>query len=152
MEFDPDSLSFGEDLEEDVKKDPSLDSSTDAELSYNEIKDAHWFYDTPGIMKEHDVRLPIQTVLACDIIMFIITIISNILKSLSLCATKDFDQNVTSQVLSLLNEQEVKLLVPTQAITPRTFIMKPGMVLLLGALARIDYLEVRFHLTYENNI
>lgn len=63
VEFDPDSLSFGEDLEEDVKKDPSLDSSTDAELSYNEIKDAHWFYDTPGIMKEHDVRLPIQTVL-----------------------------------------------------------------------------------------
>ncbi len=63
MEFDPDSLSFGEDLEEDVKKDPSLDSSTDAELSYNEIKDAHWFYDTPGIMKDRDVRLPIQTVL-----------------------------------------------------------------------------------------
>ncbi|RXN29128.1 nitric oxide-associated 1-like protein [Labeo rohita] len=55
VEFDPDSLSFGEDLEEDVKKDPSSDSSTDAELTYNEIKDAHWFYDTPGIMKEHDV-------------------------------------------------------------------------------------------------
>lgn len=98
VEFDPDSLSFGEDLEEDIKKNPSLDSSTDAELSYNEIKDAHWFYDTPGIMKEHDV-------------------------------------------LSLLNEQEVKLVVPTQAIMPRTFVMKPGMVLFLGALARIDYLE-----------
>ncbi|XP_073676470.1 nitric oxide-associated protein 1 [Garra rufa] len=98
VEFDPDSLSFGENLEEDVKKDPFLDSSTDAELTYNEIKDAHWFYDTPGIMKEHDV-------------------------------------------LSLLNEQEVKLVVPTQAITPRTFIMNPGMVLFLGALARIDYLE-----------
>ncbi|XP_016102483.1 nitric oxide-associated protein 1-like [Sinocyclocheilus grahami] len=98
VEFDPDSLSFGEDLGEDVKKDPSLDTSTDAELTYNEIKDAHWFYDTPGIMKEHDV-------------------------------------------LSLLNEQEVKLVVPTQAIMPRTFIMKPGMALFLGALARIDYLE-----------
>ncbi|KTF81131.1 hypothetical protein cypCar_00005241 [Cyprinus carpio] len=98
VEFDPDSLSFGEDLGEDIKKDPSLDASTDAELTYNEIKDAHWFYDTPGIMKEHDV-------------------------------------------LSLLNEQEVKLVVPTQAIMPRTFIMKPGMVLFLGALARIDYLE-----------
>uniref|UniRef100_A0A8C1AFP6 Nitric oxide associated 1 n=1 Tax=Cyprinus carpio carpio TaxID=630221 RepID=A0A8C1AFP6_CYPCA len=98
VEFDPDSLSFGEDLEENVKKDPSLDLSTDAELSYNEIKDAHWFYDTPGIMKEHDV-------------------------------------------LSLLNEQEVKLVVPTQAIIPRTFVMKPGMALFLGALARIDYLE-----------
>ncbi|XP_043112832.1 nitric oxide-associated protein 1 [Puntigrus tetrazona] len=95
VEFDPDSLSFGEDLEEEVKKDPS---STDAELSYNEIKDAHWFHDTPGIMKEHDV-------------------------------------------LSLLNEQEVKLVVPKHAITPRTFIMNPGMVLFLGALARIDYLE-----------
>lgn len=63
VEFDPDSLSFGEDLGEDIKKDPSLDASTDAELTYNEIKDAHWFYDTPGIMKEHDVSLPIQTVL-----------------------------------------------------------------------------------------
>lgn len=63
MEFDPDSLSFGEDAEEGVKQNPSLDSSTDAELTYNEIKDAHWFYDTPGIMKEHDVSLSIQTVL-----------------------------------------------------------------------------------------
>lgn len=27
MEFDPDSLSFGEDLGEDIKKDPSLDAS-----------------------------------------------------------------------------------------------------------------------------
>ncbi|KAK9963411.1 hypothetical protein ABG768_006598 [Culter alburnus] len=98
VEFDPDSLSFGEDAEEGVKQNPFLDSSTDAELTYNEIKDAHWFYDTPGIMKEHDV-------------------------------------------LSLLNEQEVKLVVPTHAITPRTYVMNPGMVLFLGALARIDYLE-----------
>ncbi|CAM4616651.1 unnamed protein product [Leuciscus chuanchicus] len=98
VEFDPDSLSFGEDAEEGVKQNPALDSSTDAELTYNEIKDAHWFYDTPGIMKEHDV-------------------------------------------LSLLNEQEVKLVVPTHAITPRTYLMNPGMVLFLGALARIDYLE-----------
>lgn len=98
VEFDPDSLSFGEDTEEGVKQNLSLDSSTDAELTYNEIKDAHWLYDTPGIMKEHDV-------------------------------------------LSLLNEQEVKLVVPTHAITPRTYLMNPGMVLFLGALARIDYLE-----------
>ncbi|KAG1962382.1 nitric oxide-associated protein 1 [Pimephales promelas] len=97
VEFDPDSLSFGEDVEEGVKQNQSLDS-TDAELTYNEIKDAHWFYDTPGIMKEHDV-------------------------------------------LSLLNHQEVKLVVPTHAITPRTYLMNPGMVLFLGALARIDYLE-----------
>ncbi|KAK7141049.1 hypothetical protein R3I93_015260 [Phoxinus phoxinus] len=98
VEFDPDSLSFGEDAEEGVKRNQSLDSPADAELTYNEIKDAHWFYDTPGIMKEHDV-------------------------------------------LSLLNEQEVKLVVPTHAITPRTYLMNPGMVLFLGALARIDYLE-----------
>lgn len=48
------------------------------------------------------------------------------------------------QILGLLNEQEVKLVVPTHAITPRTFVLKPGMVLFLGALARIDYLQVRF--------
>ncbi|XP_067313230.1 nitric oxide-associated protein 1 [Pseudorasbora parva] len=98
VEFDPYSLSFGEDTEEDAKPNQSLDPSIDKELTYNEIKDAHWFYDTPGIMKEHDV-------------------------------------------LSLLNEQEVKLVVPTHAITPRTYVMNPGMVLFLGALARIDYLE-----------
>ncbi|XP_056625973.1 nitric oxide-associated protein 1 [Triplophysa dalaica] len=98
FEFDPDSLSFGENPEEDNIQNVSQDAPTDTELAYNEIKDAHWFYDTPGIMKE------------CDI-------------------------------LSLLNEQEVKFVVPTQAITPRTFVMKPGMVLFLGALVRIDYLE-----------
>lgn len=48
------------------------------------------------------------------------------------------------QILAVLNEQEVKLVVPTHSITPRTFVLKPGMVLFLGALARIDYLEVRF--------
>lgn len=47
------------------------------------------------------------------------------------------------QILSLLQEQEVKLVLPTRAITPRTFVLKPGMVLFFGALARIDYLEVR---------
>ncbi|XP_017561759.2 nitric oxide-associated protein 1 [Pygocentrus nattereri] len=98
VEFDPDSLSFGEDLQKDSFGKPDPEPVEDGGLSYNEIKDAHWFYDTPGIMKEYDV-------------------------------------------LSLLNEQEVKMVVPTQAITPRTFILKPGMVLFLGALARIDYLE-----------
>lgn len=29
------------------------------ELSYNELKDAHWLYDTPGIIKEHDVRFSV---------------------------------------------------------------------------------------------
>lgn len=54
------------------------------------------------------------------------------------------------QVLNLLNEQEVKLVVPTHAITPRTFVMKPGMVLFVGALVRMDYLEVRYSLICEN--
>uniref|UniRef100_W5K952 Nitric oxide associated 1 n=1 Tax=Astyanax mexicanus TaxID=7994 RepID=W5K952_ASTMX len=99
VEFDPDSLSFGEDLTEDSVGKPREDTDTvETELPYNEIKDAHWFYDTPGIMKEYDV-------------------------------------------LSVLNEQEVKIVSPTHAITPRTFLLKPGMVLFLGALARIDYLE-----------
>ncbi|KAL7861122.1 hypothetical protein AOLI_G00174710 [Acnodon oligacanthus] len=97
VEFDPDSLSFGEDLQKDSFGKPDPEPIEEGGL-YNEIKDAHWFFDTPGIMKEYDV-------------------------------------------LSLLNEQEVKMVVPTQAITPRTFILKPGMVLFLGALARIDYLE-----------
>lgn len=94
VEFDADSLSFGGDLDGDVQKSPKAD----AELSYNEIKDAHWCYDTPGIIKENDL-------------------------------------------LSVLTEQEVKLVVPTVAITPRTFLLKPGTVLFLGGLARIDYLQ-----------
>ncbi|XP_072549592.1 nitric oxide-associated protein 1 [Salminus brasiliensis] len=98
VEFDPDCLSFGEDLHEDSFDKPRAEPTVETELPYNEIKDAHWFYDTPGIMKESDV-------------------------------------------LSVLNEQEVKLVLPTHAITPRTFVLKPGMVLFLGALARIDYLE-----------
>ncbi|KAI5097767.1 nitric oxide-associated protein 1 [Silurus meridionalis] len=98
VEFDPDSLSFGEDLNEDNVGRPTPEDEPEAEFTYNEIKDAHWFYDTPGIMKERDI-------------------------------------------LSLLNDQEVKLVVPTHAITARTFVLKPGMVVFLGALARIDYLE-----------
>lgn len=47
------------------------------------------------------------------------------------------------QVLNLLTEKEVKLVLPTNAIVPRTFILKPGMVLFLAALGRVDYLEVR---------
>ncbi|KAK1799054.1 hypothetical protein P4O66_007320 [Electrophorus voltai] len=98
IEFDADSLSFGVDMKDDHTGNLSHEPAVQMELSYNEIKDAHWFYDTPGIMKERDI-------------------------------------------LSLLTEQEVKTVVPTHAIIPRTFVLKPGMVLFLGALARIDYLE-----------
>lgn len=45
--------------------------------------------------------------------------------------------------MNLLTEKEVKLVLPSHAIVPRTFILKPGMVLFLAALGRIDYLEVR---------
>ncbi|NXP51029.1 NOA1 protein, partial [Heliornis fulica] len=44
-------------------------------------------------------------------------------------------------VLNLLTDKEVKLVLPTQAIVPRTFILKPGMTLFLAALGRVDYLE-----------
>ncbi|CDQ62339.1 unnamed protein product [Oncorhynchus mykiss] len=99
IEFDPDSLAYGEDVIDKEERDCTLSNpSPEVELTLNELKDAHWLYDTPGIMKEHDV-------------------------------------------LNLLTEQEVKLVVPTQAIVPRTFVLKPGMSLFLGALGRIDYLQ-----------
>ncbi|XP_078240913.1 nitric oxide-associated protein 1 isoform X2 [Pogona vitticeps] len=44
-------------------------------------------------------------------------------------------------ILNLLDEKEVKLVLPTQAIVPRTFVLKPGMTLFLGSLGRIDYLQ-----------
>ncbi|XP_037318265.2 nitric oxide-associated protein 1 [Pungitius pungitius] len=95
IKFDPDSLAFGENDDGDMRSStaPSAD-----EFSFNELKDAHWLFDTPGILKDHDV-------------------------------------------LGLLTEQEVMSVVPAQALVPRTFVLKPGMSLLLGALARIDFLE-----------
>ncbi|XP_013917924.1 PREDICTED: nitric oxide-associated protein 1 [Thamnophis sirtalis] len=44
-------------------------------------------------------------------------------------------------VLNLLTEKEIKYVLPTIAIVPRTFILKPGTTLFLGALGRIDYLQ-----------
>lgn len=97
IEFDPDSLAYGEYGAEEETTTESAPVK-EVEFSHNELKDAHWLFDTPGIMKEHDV-------------------------------------------LSLLNDLEVKMVVPRQAIVPRTFVLKPGMVLFLGALGRIDYLQ-----------
>lgn len=96
IQFDPDSLAFGEN--EDGEMTATGATRSTEELSHNELKDAHWLYDTPGIMKELDI-------------------------------------------LNLLNEQEVRLVVPTQAIVPRTFVLKPGMSLFVGAVARIDFLQ-----------
>lgn len=97
IQFDPDSLAFGESDDGEMTR-PTAAGGPGSELSHNELKDAHWLHDTPGIMKELDI-------------------------------------------LHLLNEQEVRSVVPTQAIIPRTFVLKPSMSLLVGALARIDFLE-----------
>ncbi|XP_033029081.1 nitric oxide-associated protein 1 [Lacerta agilis] len=95
IEFDAEALSFGMEEEPSV---PPVTATEKVELTYNEVKDARWFYDTPGIVKD-----------GC--------------------------------VLNLLKEKEVKLVLPTYAIVPRSFVLKPGMTLFLGALGRIDYLQ-----------
>ncbi|KAK2498988.1 hypothetical protein MC885_018078 [Smutsia gigantea] len=95
FEFDADSLAF------DVGNEPVMvaDKSTKrVELTTQDVKDAHWFYDTPGIKKEN-------------------------------C------------ILNLLTEKEVNIVLPTHSIVPRTFVLKPGMVLFLGAIGRIDFLQ-----------
>uniref|UniRef100_A0A8C0DDV4 Nitric oxide associated 1 n=1 Tax=Balaenoptera musculus TaxID=9771 RepID=A0A8C0DDV4_BALMU len=95
FEFDADSLAF------DMGNEPVMvaDKSTKrVELTPQDVKDAHWFYDTPGITKEN-------------------------------C------------ILSLLTEKEVNTVLPTHSIVPRTFVLKPGMVLFLGAIGRIDFLK-----------
>ncbi|NWH63157.1 NOA1 protein, partial [Geococcyx californianus] len=95
VDFDPDMLSYS--IDEDPTHSPKKHEKRE-EFTYNEVKDARWCFDTPGIVKEN-------------------------------C------------VLNLLTEKEVKLVLPIQAIVPRTFILKPGMVLFLAALGRVDYLE-----------
>jgi hypothetical protein len=47
-----------------------------------------------------------------------------------------------SQILSLLTEKEVDIVLPRHSIVPRTFVLKPGMVLFLGAIGRLDFLQV----------
>ncbi|XP_063732244.1 LOW QUALITY PROTEIN: nitric oxide-associated protein 1 [Eleginops maclovinus] len=44
-------------------------------------------------------------------------------------------------VLGLLSQQEVTSVVPSQALVPRTFVLQPGSSLLVGGLARIDFLQ-----------
>ncbi|RMC13726.1 hypothetical protein DUI87_08807 [Hirundo rustica rustica] len=90
IDFDPDMLSYS--MDEDPR-DSSKKHEEREEFTHNEVKDARWCFDTPGIVKEDCV------------------------------------------------EKEVKLVLPSHAIVPRTFILKPGMVLFLAALGRIDYLE-----------
>lgn len=54
FEFDADSLAF------DMGNEPVMvaDKSTKrVELTPQDVKDAHWFYDTPGITKENCVGI-----------------------------------------------------------------------------------------------
>ncbi|KAK9407936.1 nitric oxide-associated protein 1 [Crotalus adamanteus] len=95
IDFDVEALSMS--MEEEPKASLKADTKKN-ELTYNEVKDCRWFYDTPGIIKDH-------------------------------C------------VLNLLTEKEIKCVLPDCAIVPRTFILKPGITLFLGALGRIDYLQ-----------
>ncbi|XP_026544218.1 nitric oxide-associated protein 1 [Notechis scutatus] len=95
IDFDFEALSVS--MEEEPST-PRKAHTPKIELTYNEVKDCRWFYDTPGIIKDE-------------------------------C------------VLNLLTEKEIKCVLPTFAIVPRTFILKPGMTLFLGALGRIDYLQ-----------
>ncbi|KAM9740862.1 nitric oxide-associated protein 1 isoform 1-T1 [Menidia menidia] len=97
VQFDPDSLAFGED-EEPEESTPRPPAESHDGLSWNELKDVRWLLDTPGILRQQDV-------------------------------------------LELLQDQEVQMVVPTRALVPRTFVLKPGMTLFVGALARIDFLE-----------
>ncbi|XP_058154028.1 nitric oxide-associated protein 1 [Dasypus novemcinctus] len=95
FEFDADSLAF------DMGNEPVLvaDKPTKkVELTPEDVRDAHWFHDTPGITKEN-------------------------------C------------ILNLLTEKEVNIVLPTHSIVPRTFVLKPGSVLFLGAIGRIDFLQ-----------
>uniref|UniRef100_A0A8C6T8M9 G domain-containing protein n=1 Tax=Neogobius melanostomus TaxID=47308 RepID=A0A8C6T8M9_9GOBI len=66
-----------------------VEQKVQEELPPHELKDAHWFYDTPGIIRDNDM-------------------------------------------LALLTEQEVRAVVPVQALVPRTFVLKPGSALFIG--------------------
>lgn len=53
IDFDPDMLSYS--IDEDPKP-LSKKREQREEFTYNEVKDARWCYDTPGIAKENCVR------------------------------------------------------------------------------------------------
>ncbi|XP_051875537.1 nitric oxide-associated protein 1-like [Pristis pectinata] len=97
IKWDPDELALSPEPE-DGKQENVSNSQDLVEFTYNELKDARWFYDTPGIIKQD-------------------------------C------------ILNLLTNQELKVVMPSSGIVPRTYVLKPGMVLFLGALGRIDFLK-----------
>uniref|UniRef100_A0A4W5PBR8 Uncharacterized protein n=1 Tax=Hucho hucho TaxID=62062 RepID=A0A4W5PBR8_9TELE len=70
IQFDPDRLACGEDMidKEEERYRTLFNPSPDVGLTRNDLKDAHWLYDTPGIMKEHDVSyflLPLGATAGC---------------------------------------------------------------------------------------
>uniref|UniRef100_A0A3B4BJE8 Uncharacterized protein n=1 Tax=Periophthalmus magnuspinnatus TaxID=409849 RepID=A0A3B4BJE8_9GOBI len=91
IQFDPDVLAFGE-TEDGLMTRPE---KIEEELAPHHARDAHWLYDTPGILKDQD----------------------------------------------LLTEQEIRAVVPVQALVPRTFVLKPGSCLFVGGLVRIDFIS-----------
>ncbi|CAL1586798.1 unnamed protein product [Knipowitschia caucasica] len=97
ISFDPDLLAFGE-TEDGLITRPVAEKVEEEELAKHHVKDAHWLYDTPGIIKDQDM-------------------------------------------LKLLTEQEVRSVVPVQALVPRTFVLKPGSSLFVGGLLRIDFIS-----------
>lgn len=46
------------------------------------------------------------------------------------------------QLVNLLTAKELNLALPKKPLKPRTFVLRPGQCLLLGGLARLDYLDV----------
>lgn len=46
-----------------------------------------------------------------------------------------------AQLINLLTTKELNLALPKKQLKPRTFILKPGQCLMLGGLARLDYLD-----------
>ncbi|XP_078070307.1 nitric oxide-associated protein 1 isoform X2 [Mustelus asterias] len=103
IEWNPEELSLSAEPE-DVNQENVSNSKEVVEFTYNELKDAHWFYDTPGILKQD-------------------------------C------------ILNLLTDQELKVVMPSSGIIPRTYVLQPGMVLFLGALGRVDFLKLPVHIT-----
>lgn len=52
VDFDPDMLSYS--VDEDPRHSPRKHEERE-EFTYNEVKDARWCFDTPGIVKENCV-------------------------------------------------------------------------------------------------
>ncbi|KAF3838947.1 hypothetical protein F7725_010715 [Dissostichus mawsoni] len=102
IQFDPDSLALGEEGEGGETQ--AGDGPPPPRQQGSEEQEGNWLYDTPGILKQHDI-------------------------------------------LALLSEQEVMSVVPTQALVPRTFVLQEGASLLVGGLARIDFIKIPVHIS-----